>query len=114
MYRYYCQPYLRTNPYPQVNTDNFQQSLQAYHKLFEHGKIVINRLMASPEMRQQLMQAAQRDDQETVDRVIKSTGIPGVIETSYTPSSVTFTLYADADSFQNCCTLTMNLVWGLF
>ncbi|UOQ92060.1 hypothetical protein MUO14_16365 [Halobacillus shinanisalinarum] len=114
MYRYYCHPYLRNNPYPEVNTDTFQQSLQAYQTLFEHGKIVINQLMASPGMRQRLMQAAQRDDHEEVDRVIKSTGVPSVVETSYTPSSVTFTLHADADSFQNCCTLTMNLVWGFF
>lgn len=110
---YYLHPYYR-NPYPQVNTDYFKQSLQAYHTLFDQAKTIVNHLLSHPEKMRNLMSSAQENEQDEVDRIIKSTGVPSDVKTTYTPNSVTFTLYADADNFENCCTLTMNLVWGFY
>jgi hypothetical protein len=51
---------------------------------------------------QQLMRAAQSSDEEEVDRIIKSTGVSTIVNTSYTPTGVTFTLYADEEKVCNC------------
>ncbi|OLO39159.1 hypothetical protein BTR23_08865 [Alkalihalophilus pseudofirmus] len=109
-YPYYNRP--EDYPYPPIDITFFEQSLQAYQILVQHGTVVINRLAASRELMYQLMYSAQAGDDDEVDRIIRATGVPTIVDTSYTPNSVTFTLYADADDFPQCCTLTMNLRWG--
>ncbi|WP_096440326.1 hypothetical protein [Alteribacter populi] len=112
-YRGPSHPYYRPEyPYPPINISLFQQSLLSYQELLQHGAIVLNSLVSSPKMMHELMYYAQAGNDMEVDRVIKATGVPSIVETSYTPNSVTFKLFADADVFPNCCTLTMNLIWG--
>jgi hypothetical protein len=94
--------------FPPVDTSTFQQSLAAYQALLNQGGAVINGLVGSQDRMFRLMDAAQRSDDEEVDRVIRETGVQTIVETSYTPTGVTFTLRAE-----QCCTLTMYLRWGL-
>ncbi|MBU9721463.1 MULTISPECIES: hypothetical protein [Bacillaceae] len=98
--------------YPPIETKYFEESLDAYGSLLEHGKIVLESLSSSKEKMSSLMDAAQEGKDEEVDKIIKSTGVPTIVNTSYTPTGVTFTLYADAETVTNCCTLTMYLRWG--
>ncbi|WP_332695814.1 hypothetical protein [Halalkalibacter lacteus] len=107
-------PYYYRRPessFPPVTIEYFGKSLTAYLTLLEHGRIIINSLVTSQDTMVQLMEAAQASDDAQVDQVIKSTGVPSVVETSYTPTGVTFTLRADAEGSQ-CCRLTMYLRWG--
>ncbi|GAE27425.1 hypothetical protein JCM9140_3572 [Halalkalibacter wakoensis JCM 9140] len=57
------------------------------------------------------MDAAQASDDAEVDRIIRETGVPTVVETSYSPTGVTFTLRDEAAGIP-CCTLTMYIRWG--
>ncbi|UCZ53957.1 hypothetical protein LGQ02_04010 [Bacillus shivajii] len=112
-YPYYCYyPYYRSNSYPPVDIDIFQQSIQEFQQLMEDGSLVLNNLRESPDKMEQLMEAAQAGQDEKVNEVIMSTGVETVVDTSYTPTSVTFTLRTDENVGPRCCTLTMNLVWG--
>ncbi|WP_332634458.1 hypothetical protein [Halalkalibacter flavus] len=99
------------SPFPPVDISFFKQSLTAYQTLLEHGSIVINSLVTSEEKMTQLMNAAQASDDATVDRIIRETGVPTIVETSYNPTGVTFTLRAEAGGTP-CCTLTMYIRWG--
>ncbi|ARK32025.1 hypothetical protein [Halalkalibacter krulwichiae] len=104
---YQFQPEYDNRQFPPVDTTTFQQSLQAYQTLMEHGRIVINSLLSSQDKMFQLMDAAQKSDDEAVDQILRETGVPTMVETNYTPTGVTFILRAE-----QCCTLTMYLRWG--
>ena len=116
MYPYY--PYYIRNcrpedyPYPPVDITLFQQSLNAYQLLLQHGNVVINYLTSSTEIMYRLMHHAQAGNRVEVDHIIRESGVPTIVETSFTPTGVTFTLFADSEAFPRCCTLTMNLRWG--
>ncbi|MDQ0257778.1 hypothetical protein J2S74_005240 [Evansella vedderi] len=116
-YPNYYQPYsyYRQNndyPYPPVNIEQFQKSLEAYQQLIKDGEVVLHQLRSSPDLMYRLMYHAQAGNDAEVDKIIKETGVTTVVETSYTPTSVTFTLYAEAPVQSRCCTLSMNLRWG--
>ncbi|MBU9712186.1 hypothetical protein [Evansella tamaricis] len=102
----------QNSPFPPVKTELFEESLYAYEELMEQGKIILNSLQSSKELIRELMNAAQESNDEEVDRIIQSTGVSSIVNTSYTPNGVTFTLYADSESVSRCCTLTMYLRWG--
>ncbi|MFC0469659.1 hypothetical protein ACFFHM_03715 [Halalkalibacter kiskunsagensis] len=107
-------PYYYRRPessFPPVTIEYFENSLTAYLTLLEHGRIVINSLVSSQETMVQLMEAAQASDDTQVDQIIKSTGVPSIVETTYTPTGVTFTLSATVGGSQ-CCRLTMFIRWG--
>ncbi|WP_034626640.1 hypothetical protein [Halalkalibacter okhensis] len=99
------------SPFPPVDTSMFNQALLAYQTLLTHGSIIINSLVSSEEKMKQLMDAAQASDDADVDRIIRETGVPTIVETSYNPTGVTFTLRSDAGGTP-CCTLTMYIRWG--
>ncbi|MFC0559366.1 hypothetical protein [Halalkalibacter alkalisediminis] len=94
--------------FPPVDTSTFEQSLQTFQALLEQGRTLVNSLVTSEERMFQLMDAAQRSDDQEVDRIIRETGIASIVETSYSPTGVSFTLRTEPP----CCTLTMYLVWG--
>lgn len=113
-YPFYHSPYCRQQdyPFPPVDFTLFEQSLLAYQTLMQHGNIVINYLTSSTDIMYQLMYAAQASDFDEVDRIIRASGVPTIVDTSFTPTGVTFTLFADAPGVPRCCTLTMQLRWG--
>ncbi|ADU29455.1 hypothetical protein [Evansella cellulosilytica] len=116
-YPNYYHPYLyyRQNndyPYPPVDIEQFQKSLEAYQQLVKDGETVLNKLHSSPDLMYRLMHHAQAGNDVEVDKIVKETGVATVVNTSYTPMSVTFTLHAEAPAQSRCCTLTMNLRWG--
>ncbi|TMW73047.1 hypothetical protein [Alteribacter natronophilus] len=114
MYYNYGQfPYRPDHSYPPVDIGAFHESLSANILLLQHGYLIVSRLSSSPSLMHRLMSAAQEGNDEEVDRIVDSTGVPTIVETTYTPTSVTFRLQTDAQTFPRCCTLTMNLVWGL-
>lgn len=99
-------------PYPPVNIEQFQKSLGAYQQLVKDGELLLNKLHDSPDLVYRLMHHAQAGNHSEVEKIIKETGVPTVVETKYTPTSVTFRLFAEAPEQSRCCTLTMNLRWG--
>ncbi|PSL47063.1 hypothetical protein B0H94_105219 [Salsuginibacillus halophilus] len=90
----------------------FEASLAHYQNLLNKGSALINQLTSSPDLMQQLMAAAEVNDKEEVERIINSLQIDSAVEVSYTPTSVTFKMDEDAETFGSCCKLTMNLQWG--
>ncbi|MBM7097875.1 hypothetical protein JSY36_19235 [Bacillus sp. H-16] len=97
--------------FPPVETTLFEQSLRASRELFNHGQTVVDDLAASETKMLNLMNAAQAGDDKKVDQIVQSTGVPVDVETTYTPTSVTFRLRNSTAGIARCCTLTINLVW---
>ncbi|WP_026673234.1 hypothetical protein [Alkalihalobacterium bogoriense] len=115
---YYYYPYVpryyRQNeyPYPPVNIALFETSLSKYQQLIQHGNRLVTSLASSQDLMYQIMYSAQEGDRDTVDRIIREIGVPTEVNTTFTPTGVTFTLFEDAEGLPRCCTLTMNLRWG--
>jgi hypothetical protein len=76
----------------------------------EDAALVLKKL-AEPSIAHQMMTAAQTGNQKEVDRIVHSFGCKSAVTTSYTPSSVQFTIYPDMQGMP-CCNLSMSLKWG--
>ncbi|WP_156906560.1 hypothetical protein [Alteribacter aurantiacus] len=108
---YYPLYRLPESSYPPVETSLFAQSLQESQALIEHGRTIVTHLAANEGKMYDLMTAAQAGNDDQVDQIVGSTGVPIDVETSYTPRSVTFRLRQSTATIPRCCTLTMNIVW---
>lgn len=95
--------------YPPVNVSKFQESLKSSSSLLQEATILVENLEKSPENMQRLMEAAQASQDKEVDKIINQASGDVNVETSYTPSSVTFTLTGEQPP---CCRLKLNLRWG--
>ncbi|MFC4100541.1 hypothetical protein [Paenibacillus xanthanilyticus] len=91
--------------FPQVDTKIFEASVSSFSKLMSDGSLLLKKL-SDPGFAHQLMSASQEGKQDTVDSMLKGVGSGTPIQTTYTPSGVTFTLEAEG------CSLRMSLRWG--
>lgn len=113
-YRYNPYPYNVYRPenytYPPVEIDMFQQSLSTSQTLIQHSMTLVNGFSSDAFIRE-FMSAAQEGKREEVDRLIQTIGVPIDIETTFTPSGVSFTLRDNANA-SSCCRLQLYLAWG--
>lgn len=116
----YVQPFARSYPMPQYNPDQrqypdidstlFFESAGAFRKLMEDAIIVLDKLSDSKEFAYKVMYAAQHNELEEVERLIKSTGVQGKVDVSYNPNGITLEMASDVEGTQ-CCTLRMAIRW---
>lgn len=117
MYRYHYYPYVsyqhrpENYVYPPIDTSIFQQSLFTYQTMFQHGMMLLNSFSSST-FTNQLMTAAQEGNRNEVNRLIDTIGVPAEIQTTFTPTGITFTIQNNANQTVACCRLTMFLKWG--
>lgn len=94
--------------YPKVDPTLFHQSAETFKQLMKDGNVLLNKLSESREFAGNVMDAAQRGDQNKVKQLIHSAGIKERVEVRYTPDGITFDMYSDKGQ---CCKLAMSLRW---
>jgi hypothetical protein len=103
-----CYPYFRQ--YPPVDPTIFSSSVTAFQKIANEASVILKKF-GEPPFAHQLMTAAQKGDQNEVDRLMKSIGTGTPITTKFTPSGLLLTIHAKVQQTE-CCTLSMFLRWG--
>ncbi|MTW86145.1 hypothetical protein F3157_10800 [Virgibacillus dakarensis] len=112
---YYAIPGQRHFPairqqYPEADPTLFHESAGAFKQLMKVGTVLLNKLTASKEFAQQVMDAAQRGDKEKVKQLIQSTGIKEKVDVDYNPDGITFNMFSKVEKV-DCCKLAMSLRW---
>lgn len=109
---YYSPPYIyRTQQYPPIDESIFIQSVAAFQKITREASTILNRL-SNRSFAHQLMTAAQKGNQQEVDRLMKTIRVDSPVATTFTPTGIEIRIRGSAPGSQQCCTLTMNLKWG--
>ncbi|WP_054636661.1 hypothetical protein [Thalassobacillus sp. C254] len=91
--------------YPPVDIKDFLNSALEMEALLDDSKSLLHSIQASENFAFQLKDAAQKGDQDTVDQLIKETGVNREVQTQFTPTSIIFLL------FDPCCVLRLQLGW---
>lgn len=96
--------------YEEVDPAIFHQSAKSFQPLMDDGNTLLDKLSESESFAAQVMDAAQRSDEEKVKQLIESAGLQGTVTTRFNPDSITITLDSDDES-KTCCKLSMSLRW---
>lgn len=107
---YYPAYWVWNRDFPPVDTKILEHSVTSFQQLMEDASLVLKKL-AEPSIANQIMTAAQTGNQKEVERIIHSFGCKSVVKTSYSPSSVQFTIDPHVQGMP-CCNLSMSLKWG--
>ncbi|MCM3638973.1 hypothetical protein M3152_14815 [Sporosarcina luteola] len=98
------------SPFPPVNTRKLNESAKRFKQVMNEANLFIGTLTASDDFARRLMDAAQRSDQQEVERLVRSTGVTIKYNLSYTPSGIQID-FSNSDAQSSCCTLRMALGW---
>lgn len=108
-------PYYNVQPnrqYPEVNIHEFEISAQSFQELMKQANLLINKIASSPKFAREIMTAAQKSDEQTVLKLIKSTGISIDVKTTFTPTSIRIYLdNSNKSKKSNCCNMLIALRW---
>ncbi|MZQ82568.1 hypothetical protein GQF01_10645 [Paenibacillus sp. 5J-6] len=96
--------------YPTVDSKILSNSIVSSNHLLKDASLLTQKL-AEPAIARELMTHAQQGNQKEVDRIVHSFGCKSMIVTSYSPSSVKFTIEPGANDIP-CCEVTLLLKWG--
>ena len=96
----------RGSVYPPVNTKKLGTSVKNVQKMVPQVQLLFDKIAQSDQFARDLKNAAQRSDQDTVNRLIRSVGITNQFEIKYTPDSIQIKLIE-----RNCCVFTVVLDW---
>ncbi|MFG6120162.1 hypothetical protein [Thalassobacillus sp. B23F22_16] len=96
--------------YPPVDSTMFSDSAAAMEKLLDEASLVLHRLAESETFAHDVMEAAQVNDMEKVDALLKSTGIHSGVETKVNPDGINLQLSSAVEGIE-CCHLTIALRW---
>lgn len=100
----------KQSPFPAVNPDLLYESAQVSRKLMAEASVVLEKLATSKDFDSQLMDAAQRSNNEEVNRLIRSIGIMSDVDVHYTPDGLRLEFKSHVAD-QECCQLTIALRW---
>lgn len=98
------------SPYPPVNIQKFDISARQFQKLMEQARLFINQIVKSDKFARDLMEAAQRSDQKTVEKMIRTTGIQIHFRVSFTPTAIQI-IFDNSTEQMACCQLLVGLQW---
>ncbi|MGY0693899.1 hypothetical protein ACW2QC_14110 [Virgibacillus sp. FSP13] len=109
---YPASPYmLSARPqYPEVDPTLFHQSAGAFKTLMNDATIILNKLADSKEFAYQVMNAAQVNDKDEVEKLIKSTGVKENVNVDFNPDAITLEMMSKLEKTE-CCKLAMTLRW---
>lgn len=100
----------KPSPYPAVNPNLLYESARESRKLMAEASVVLDKLATSIEFDSQLMAAAQRSDDQEVDRLIRSLGITSDVDATYNPDGLRLE-FKSSVADQECCRLLVALRW---
>lgn len=101
---------IKPRDYPTVDSKMLSNSITSSNHLLKDASLLTQKL-AEPAIARELMMHAQQGNQKEVDRIIHSFGCKSTVVTSYSPSSVKFTIDPPANDIP-CCEVTLQLKWG--
>ncbi|ARI77518.1 hypothetical protein [Halobacillus mangrovi] len=96
--------------YPPVNPSTFTSSALQMHQLMLKADHLIQKLANSKSFAKQVMDAAQKNENQKVKQLLKSTGLDAEMETDYNPDGLTIKLQSDVNNI-DCCHLRIALKW---
>ncbi len=107
---YQPHPFQVQNSFPPVNTEKLHVSAERFQILIRDARLLTDKIVSDPAFASDLMNAAQLSDQETVDKLIQSTGISIKTKTYYSPSGIRIE-FDSTEIGESCCKLDMRLMW---
>ncbi|WP_432361270.1 hypothetical protein [Sporosarcina sp. UB5] len=96
--------------YPPVDTRKFNNSAKRFKEVMNQANRFIDTLNGSNDFARRFMDAAQRSDQQEVERLVRSTGVTIKFTLNYTPSGIRID-FNNKDAQNLCCTMRMELSW---
>ncbi|MCJ8008221.1 hypothetical protein ACFFF5_11330 [Lederbergia wuyishanensis] len=103
-------PFCTRQMFPTISTKQFIQSTEKYRILVNEANKLINKISTSPKLAQDIMEAAQKSNQQKVNQLIQSTGITVKTKTHFNPDGIVVEL-SNAKDPSDCCTLKLALRW---
>lgn len=107
---YQLHPVQVQNSFPPVNTEKLHVSAERFQLLIQDARLLTDKIVSDATFASDLMNAAQLSDQETVDKLIQSTGITIKTKTYYSPTGIQVE-FDSTEIGESCCKLDMRLMW---
>ncbi len=113
VYAYPVYPYPNQihRQFPDVNTGFLHQSAQETRKLMREASIILDKLADSGEFSKKVMEAAQKSNNDEVERLLKSMGITSDIHVTFNPDELRMEFISKVENTE-CCRLTVALRWN--
>jgi hypothetical protein len=93
-----------------VDSTLFNKSAIEMEKLMRDASLILTKIVESKEFGKQVMAAAQESNLKEVERLINSSGIHSVVDTSYSPDGLNLKFTSNVENTE-CCKLTVALRW---
>ncbi|MGV2620013.1 hypothetical protein QRD89_08810 [Halobacillus sp. ACCC02827] len=112
MYDYRIPAYVQVGrpAFPEVDSSLFRQSAKAAKQMMNGAEKVMERVEASKEFADELMEAAQRSNRPKVEQMIKEAGAVGDFDFDYNPERIKIQWKGTAGGV-DCCKMTVMLRW---
>jgi hypothetical protein len=107
---YQIQEGWQTRPYPPVNPSMFTSSATEMHQLMKKADALVQKLANTSSFAKDVMDAAQNNEKQKVNQLLKSTGLDSGMKTTYTPDGLKIILTSEVNNI-DCCHLTISLKW---
>ncbi|RSD27533.1 hypothetical protein [Mesobacillus subterraneus] len=101
---------LGLRPYPEVNAALFRTSAEKAIALMADANLVMKQILTSDSYSKNLMEAAQKSDQQEVERLVQSAGIKKKPKITYNPDGITMN-FVDYVDEKECCHIITQLRW---
>lgn len=105
------QPPFRPDEYPPVNPSLFVTSAANSHQLAQQAAKVLERIRQSKELASNIMDAAQRGNDQEVLRIIRGVGATSVLAVKFSPEGIQLIFKTEEES-QSCCELVVKMRWS--
>ena len=96
--------------FPPIDTKRLHSSAEKFLEIMGEARLLIDKIVSTPEFATELMDAAQLSNQKRVEELIASTGVKVKVETTYTPSGIQIE-FDNSELGGGCCKLEIGLLW---
>jgi len=107
---YYYPPTVYNRLPENVDSTLFNKSAFEMEKLMKDASLILTKIVESKEFGKKVMTAAQESNLKEVERLINSSGIHSVVDTSYSPDGLNLKFTSNVENTE-CCKLTVALRW---
>jgi hypothetical protein len=102
-------PRPQSDPYPPNEVNRFRTSATTFLKLSEQVKILLEKIESDERFAKKLRGAAQKNQKEDIDRLVRSTGMQALFEASYSPDGMKIELCPSNEN--ECAKMVIHLCW---
>ncbi|MUV36407.1 hypothetical protein JNUCC1_00209 [Lentibacillus sp. JNUCC-1] len=97
-------------PYPEVDTQYFQQAALTFQALMEDASQLTNALADNTNLAHDIMANAQENNLQRVEELVQSTGVKGKVDVRYNPDGIHFEMSSHVSGV-DCCKPNMAINW---